>query len=96
MKNTLYLIKGMVMTVITITLLLSFIWFVFDMNMLAWGDIILNIMLGGTVILFTFGLWVGLLSWIFFFILVILVIAFISALLDWVVELILKEGEKHD
>lgn len=96
MKNTLYLIKGMVMTVITITLLLSFIWFVFDMNMLAWGDIILNIMLGGTVILFTFGLWVGLLSWIFFFILVILVIAFISALLDWIVELLLKEGEKHD
>ncbi|MFZ2576316.1 MAG: hypothetical protein WAX22_02400 [Lactococcus hircilactis] len=84
------------MTVITITLLLSFIWFVFDMNMLAWGDVILNIMLGGTVILFTFGLWVGLLSWIFFFILVILVIAFISALLDWIVELLLKEGEKHD
>ena len=72
------------MTVITISLLLGYIWFVFDLNMLAWGTLLVGIMLQGTVVMFTVGLWSILLSYIFFFVLGIALIFWISVLFDWI------------
>lgn len=85
------------MTVITISLLLGYIWFVFDLNMLAWGTLLIGIMFQGTVVMFTVGLWLILLSCIFFFILGITLIFWISVLFDKIEEYIFEERFKsHD
>lgn len=85
------------MTVITISLLLGYIWFVFDLNMLAWGTLLVGIMLQGTVVMFAVGLWSILLSYIFFFVLGIALIFWISVLFDKIEEYIFEERfRSHD
>lgn len=85
------------MTVITISLLLGYIWFVFDLNMLAWGTLLVGIMLQGTVVMFAIGLWSILLSYIFFFVLGIALIFWISVLFDKIEEYIFEERfRSHD
>lgn len=85
------------MTVITISLLLGYIWFVFDLNMLTWGTILTGILLQGTVVMFAIGLWSILLSYIFFFVLGIALIFWISVLFDTIEEYIFEERFKsHD
>lgn len=79
------------MTVITISLLLGYIWFVFDLNMLAWGTLLVGIMLQGTVVIFAIGLWSILLSYIFFFVLGMALIFWISVLFDKIEEYIFEE-----
>ena len=74
------------MTVITISLLLGYIWFVFDLNMLAWGTFLIGIMLQGTVVMFAVGIWSIMLSYIFFFILGITLIFWISVLFNKIEE----------
>lgn len=74
------------MTVITIGLLLGYIWFAFDLNMLAWGAFLVGIMLQGTVVMFAVGIWLVMLSYIFFFVLGIALIFWISVLFDWIEE----------
>lgn len=70
------------MTIITISLLLGYIWFVFDLNMLAWGTFLIGIMLQGTVVMFAVGIWSIMLSYIFFFVLDIALIFWISVFFD--------------
>lgn len=85
------------MTVITISLLLGYIWFVFDLNMLAWGALLIGIMLQGTVVMFAVGLWSILLSYIFFFVLGMALIFWISVLFDKIEEYIFEERfRSHD
>ena len=79
------------MTVITISLLLGYIWFVFDLNMLAWGTLLVGVMLQGTVVMFAVGLWSILLSYIFFFILGVALIFWISVLFDKIEEYVFEE-----
>lgn len=79
------------MTVITISLLLGYIWFVFDLNMLAWGTLLVGIMLQGTVVMFAIGLWSILLSYIFFFVLGMALIFWISVLFDKIEEYVFEE-----
>ncbi len=79
------------MTVITISLLLGYIWFVFDLNMLAWGTLLVGVMLQGTVVMFAIGLWSILLSYIFFFVLGMALIFWISVLFDKIEEYIFEE-----
>ena len=74
------------MTIITISLLLGYIWFVFDLNMLAWGTFLIGIMLQGTVVMFAVGIWSIMLSYIFFFILGIALIFWISVLFNKIEE----------
>ena len=74
------------MTIITISLLLGYIWFVFDLNMLAWGTFLIGIMLQGTVVMFAVGIWLVILSYIFLFILGIALIFWISVLFDKIEE----------
>ena len=74
------------MTIITISLLLGYIWFVFDLNMLAWGTILVGIMLQGTVVMFAVGMWLMILSYIFFFVLGIVLIFWVSVLFDKIEE----------
>lgn len=74
------------MTIITISLLLGYIWFVFDLNMLAWGTFLIGIMLQGTVVMFAVGIWSIMLSYIFFFILGITLIFWISVLFNKIEE----------
>lgn len=74
------------MTVITISLLLGYIWFSFDLNMLAWGTILVGIMLQGTVVMFAVGMWLMILSYIFFFVLGIVLIFWVSVLFDKIEE----------
>lgn len=87
MKSKVFnIVRGVLMTVITISLLLGYIWFSFDLNMLAWGTILVGIMLQGTVVMFAVGIWLMILSYIFFFILGIALIFWISVLFDWIEE----------
>ena len=74
------------MTVITISLLLGYIWFAFDLNMLAWGTILVGIMLQGTVVMFAIGIWLMMLSYVFFFVLGIVLIFWVSVLFDKIEE----------
>lgn len=74
------------MTVITISLLLGYIWFSFDLNMLTWGTILVGIMLQGTVVMFAVGMWLMILSYIFFFVLGIVLIFWVSVLFDKIEE----------
>ena len=85
-KRIFNIIKGVLTTVITIGLLLGYIWFVFDLNMLAWGTILAGIMFHGTVVMFVVGLWLVILSYIFLFILGIALIFWISVLFDKIEE----------
>lgn len=85
------------MTVITISLLLGYIWFVFDLNMLAWGTFLVGVMLQGTVVMFAVGLWSILLSYIFLFVLGMALIFWISVLFDKIEEYIFEERfRSHD
>lgn len=85
------------MTVITISLLLGYIWFVFDLNMLAWGTLLVGVMLQGTVVMFAVGLWSILLSYIFLFVLGMALIFWISVLFDKIEEYIFEERfRSHD
>ena len=79
------------MTVITISLLLGYIWFVFDLNMLAWGTLLIGVMFQGTIVMFAIGLWSILLSYIFFFILGMTLIFWIAVLFDKIEEYIFEE-----
>ena len=74
------------MTVITISLLLGYIWFAFDLNMLAWGTILVGIMLQGTMVMFAVGIWLMMLSYVFFFVLGIALIFWVSVLFDKIEE----------
>ena len=85
-KRIFNIIKGVLTTVITIGLLLGYIWFVFDLNMLAWGTLLAGIMFHGTVVMFVVGLWLVILSYIFLFILGIALIFWISVLFDKIEE----------
>ncbi|QGJ84972.1 hypothetical protein [Lactococcus phage P1048] len=85
------IIRGVLMTVITISLLLGYIWFTFDLNMLAWGTILGGIMFQGTIVMFIIGLWLGILSYIFFFVLGMALIFWISVLFDKIEEYIFEE-----
>lgn len=78
------------MTVITISLLLGYIWFAFDLNMLAWGAFLVGIMLQGTVVMFAVGIWLVMLSYIFLFILGIALIFWTSVLFDKIEEYLFK------
>ena len=40
-KRIFNIIRGVLITVITISLLLGYIWFVFDLNMFAWGTFLI-------------------------------------------------------
>ena len=90
-KRIFSVIRGVLMTVITISLLLGYIWFVFDLNMLAWGTLLIGVMFQGTVVMFAIGLWSILLSYIFFFILGMALIFWISVLFDKIEEYIFEE-----
>ena len=98
MEKTIFnIIRGVLMTVITISLLLGYIWFVFDLNMLAWGTLLVGVMLQGTVVMFAVGLWSILLSYIFFFVLGMALIFWISVLFDKIEEYIFEERfRSHD
>lgn len=74
------------MAVITIGLLLGYIWFAFDLNMLTWGTFLIGIMLQGTVVMFAVGIWSIMLSYIFFFVLDIALIFWISVFFDGIEE----------
>ena len=87
------IIRGVLMTVITIGLLLGYIWFTFDLSMLAWGTFLAGIMFQGTVAMFAVGLWLVILSYIFFFILGMALIFWISVLFDKIEEYIFEEGK---
>ena len=92
MKERIFsIIRGVLMTVITISLLLGYIWFAFDLNMLAWGTILVGIMLQGTVVMFAIGIWSILLSYIFFFVLGMALIFWISVLFDKIEEYVFEE-----
>lgn len=85
------------MTIITISLLLGYIWFVFDLNMLAWGTFLIGIMLQGTVVMFAVGIWSIMLSYIFLFVLGMALIFWISVLFDKIEEYIFEERfRSHD
>ena len=87
MKSKVFnIVRGVLMTVITISLLLGYIWFSFDLNMLAWGTILVGIMLQGTVVMFAVGIWLMMLSYIFFFVLGIVLIFWVSVLFDKIEE----------
>lgn len=87
MKSKVFnIVRGVLMTVITISLLLGYIWFSFDLNMLAWGTILVGIMLQGTVVMFAVGMWLMILSYIFFFVLDIVLIFWVSVLFDKIEE----------
>lgn len=90
-KRIFSVIRGVLMTVITISLLLGYIWFVFDLNMLAWGTLLVGVMFQGTVVMFAVGLWSILLSYIFFFVLGMALIFWISVLFDKIEEYIFEE-----
>ena len=90
-KRIFNIIRGFLITVITISLLLGYIWFVFDLNMFAWGALLTGIMLQGTVVMFAVGLWSILLSYIFFFVLGMALIFWISVLFDKIEEYIFEE-----
>ncbi|MDN6100750.1 MAG: hypothetical protein L0L09_06900 [Staphylococcus equorum] len=98
MEKTIFsVIRGVLTTVITIGLLLGYIWFVFDLNMLAWGTLLVGIMLQGTVAMFAVGLWSILLSYILFFVLGMALIFWISVLFDKIEEYIFEERfRSHD
>ena len=85
-KRIFNIIRGVLITVITISLLLGYIWFVFDLNMLAWGALLIGIMLQGTMVMFAVGIWLVILSYIFLFILGIALIFWISVLFDKIEE----------
>ena len=92
MEKTIFsVIRGVLMTVIAISLLLGYIWFVFDLNMLAWGTLLAGIMFQGTVVMFIIGLCSILLSFIFFFVLGVALIFWISVLFDKIEEYIFEE-----
>ncbi|AHC94190.1 hypothetical protein T548_0112 [Lactococcus phage phiL47] len=96
-KRIFNIIRGVLITVITISLLLGYIWFVFDLNMLAWGTLLVGVMLQGTVVMFAVGLWSILLSYIFFFVLGMALIFWISVLFDKIEEYIFEERfRSHD
>lgn len=85
------------MTVITIGLLLGYIWFTFDLSMLAWGTLLVGIMFQGTIVMFAVGLWSILLSYIFLFVLGMALIFWISVLFDKIEEYIFEERfRSHD
>lgn len=43
MKERIFnIIRGVLITIITIILILGYIWFVFDLNMLAWGTLLID------------------------------------------------------
>lgn len=87
MKERIFsIIRGVLMTVITISLLLGYIWFAFDLNMFAWGTILVGIMLQGTVVMFAIGIWLMILSYVFFFVLGIVLIFWVSVLFDKIEE----------
>lgn len=87
MKERIFnIVRGVLMTVITISLLLGYIWFAFDLNMLAWGTILVGIMLQGTMVMFAVGIWLMMLSYIFFFVLGIALIFWVSVLFDKIEE----------
>jgi hypothetical protein len=90
-KRIFNIIRGVLMAVITISLLLGYIWFVFDLNMLAWGTLLMGVMFQGTVVMFVVGLWLVMLSCIFFFILGMALIFWISVLFDKIEEYIFEE-----
>lgn len=90
-KRIFSVIRGVLMTVITISLLLGYIWFVFDLNMLAWGTLLIGVMFQGTIVMFAIGLWSILLSYIFFFVLGMVLIFWISVLFDKIEEYIFEE-----
>ena len=90
-KRIFSVIRGVLMTVITISLLLGDIWFVFDLNMLAWGTLLIGVMFQGTIVMFAIGLWSILLSYIFFFVLGMVLIFWISVLFDKIEEYIFEE-----
>lgn len=94
MEKTIFsVIRGVLTTVITIGLLLGYIWFVFDLNMLAWGTLLAGIMFQGTIVMFAVGLWLVILSYIFFFVLGMALIFWISVLFDKIEEYIFEEGK---
>ena len=80
------------MTVITIVLLLGYIWFTCDLSMLAWGTFLAGIMFQGTVVMFVAGLWLVMLSYVFFFFLGIALLFFFSIIFDKIEEYICEEG----
>lgn len=87
MKERIFnIVRGVLMTVITISLLLGYIWFAFDLNMLAWGTILVGIMLQGTMVMFAVGIWLMMLSYVFFFVLGIALIFWASVLFDKIEE----------
>ncbi len=90
-KRIFSVIRGVLMTVITISLLLGYIWFVFDLNMLAWGTLLIGVMFQGTIVMFAIGLWSILLSYIFFFVLGMVLIFWILVLFDKIEEYIFEE-----
>ena len=98
MEKTIFsIIRGVLITVIAISLLLGYIWFVFDLNMLAWGTLLIGVVLQGTVVMFAVGLWSILLSYIFFFVLGMALIFWISVLFDKIEEYIFEERfRNHD
>ena len=98
MEKTIFsIIRGVLITVIAISLLLGYIWFVFDLNMLAWGTLLIGAMLQGTVVMFAVGLWSILLSYIFLFVLGMALIFWISVLFDKIEEYIFEERfRNHD
>lgn len=91
MKSKVFnIVRGVLMTVITISLLLGYIWFAFDLNMLVWGTILVGIMLQGTVVMFAVGIWLMMLSYVFFFVLGIVLIFWVSVLFDKIEEYLFK------
>ena len=82
MKQLINAIKVIVMVALSFAIIFGYIWFTFDMNMFAWGTIIQNIMYSGTIPMFIIGVWLGLLSYIFIFILVLLIVSFIWVVID--------------
>ena len=78
------------MTVITISLLSGYIWLVFDLPMLA--TLLTGVMFQGTIVMFVVGLWLVMLSCIFFFFLGIALLFFFSIIFDKIEEYIVAEG----
>lgn len=90
MKKTIFsVIRGVLTTVITISLLSGYIWLVFDLPMLA--TLLTGVMFQGTIVMFVVGLWLVMLSCIFFFVLGMALIFWISVLFDKIEEYIFEE-----
>ena len=97
MEKTIFsVIRGVLITVITIVLLLGYIWFTCDLNMLAWGTLLAGVMFQGTVVMFVIGLWLAMLSCIFFFVLGMALIFLISVLFDKIEEYIFEERKTRN